>query len=512
MSKNNQLHNYQATVSKCKNCAAADKSKNGTNLKHACDNMAQEENVKRADNASNFCKLKNSSTSCADASRPTRDSCIIERLNCLYLSDSLADVHFLVGKRQDSYAERIPAHKLVLSIGSPVFMAMFYGTGSQMQAGPEIHIPDADPLSFKHMLKYLYTDELEIGPDSVMNTLYICKKYAVDSLEKECVNFLQSNLRADNAFMLLEQALLFDEAKLADLCLGVIDRNTNEAFSAECFLDINLNTLVLMLKRDSLGIAEFKLYNYVIKWAQSQCARRGLYPVNGENQRLVLGEAVDLIRFPLMSKEEFAKAMSNEDSRIIDEKAIVDIFINLTLANDSSVSAKNLSYSCTPRSCVGGKEQVINRFCQVESRWGYSGTSDRVRFSVNRKIFVLGLGLYGSIYGKCEYQAVIQLIHYDSYKTCAQNTTSFTCDGSNSTFTVFFKEPVEILADTDYIASATLKGPDSYYGTKGLRQIVHEVSSGTKITFNFQYASGNNNGTSVEDGQIPEIIFLNSCS
>ena len=57
------------------------------------------------------------------------------------------------------------------------------------------------------------------------------------------------------------------------------------------------------------------------------------------------------------------------------------------------------------------------------------------------------------------------------------------------------------------------KGPDSFYGTKGLRKVSHEVNlSAGKVVFHFQYASGNNNGTSVEDGQIPEIIFLYSCS
>lgn len=32
-----------------------------------------------------------------------------------------------------------------------------------------------------------------------------------------------------------------------------------------------------------------------------------------------------------------------------------------------------------PRCCLRGKECSINRFQQVESRWGYSGTSDRIR-------------------------------------------------------------------------------------------------------------------------------------
>lgn len=55
---------------------------------------------------------------------------------------------------------------------------------------------------------------------------------------------------------------------------------------------------------------------------------------------------------------------------------------------------------------------------------------------------------------------------------------------------------------------ASPQGPDSHYGTKGLRKVIHESpTSGAKTCFTFCYAAGNNNGTSVEDGQIPEIIF-----
>ncbi|CAF0902528.1 unnamed protein product, partial [Brachionus calyciflorus] len=524
MSKNNQ-HENKFQMLKCKNCVTSSSSNQvahkNDQVYNDYENMDQQQEILKANN---FSKLRNNSTvqnfepNLVDqqqtANTPNKASCIIDRLNFLYLNENLADVYFFVGKQNDQI-ERIPAHKLVLSIGSPVFMAMFYGTGSQMQSNKEIEIPDADPISFKNMLKYLYTDELHIEPDSVMNTLYISKKYAIEALERECVDFLKNNLRPENAFMLLEQALLFDESKLAESCLTLIDRNSVDSFSSECFLDIDRKTLILILKRDSLGIREFKLFYYVLKWAQHQCVKQNLLPVDKKNQKVVLGDAINLIRFSLMTKEEFAIAMNDENSRIIDDKSIVDLFINLTLTNSEnsySYVPKILSFNDTPRNCLGGKEQIINRFSQIESRWGYSGTSDRVRFSVNQKIYVLGFGLYGSIYGKCEYQAIIQLIHFDSCKTCAQNSTNFFCDGTKSTFAVYFKEPVQILADTDYIASATLKGPDSYYGTKGLRNITHEVSTGIKLTFNFQYASGNNNGTSVEDGQIPEIIFLYSCS
>lgn len=56
-----------------------------------------------------------------------------------------------------------------------------------------------------HFCRFLYSDEVQIGPETVMTTLYTAKKYAVPALEAHCVEFLKKNLRADNAFMLLTQ-------------------------------------------------------------------------------------------------------------------------------------------------------------------------------------------------------------------------------------------------------------------------------------------------------------------
>ena len=45
----------------------------------------------------------------------------------------------------------------------------------------------------------------------------------------------------------------------------------------------------------------------------------------------------------------------------------------------------------------------------------------------------------------------------DSTKVMGSNDPTFQCDGTTSTFRVMFKEPVEILPNTSYIACATLK-------------------------------------------------------
>ncbi|KAL1117731.1 hypothetical protein AAG570_004046 [Ranatra chinensis] len=413
----------------------------------------------------------------------------------MYNNEVLSDVHFVVGR--DITQQRIPAHKFVLSVGSAVFDAMFNGTLASDAA--EIELPDVEPAAFLALLRFLYSDDVQIGPETVMTTLYTAKKYAVSALERHCVDFLKSNLGADNAFMLLTQARLFDEPQLAALCLDTIDKNTAESFNADGFTDVDLETLSVVLERDTLRIQEAKLFKAVLRWCEAECGRRQL-SATANNKRIVLASALPLIRFPLMSVEEFA--VGPAQSGILTDREVVSLFLYYTVNPKPPISFKDI-----PRSSMTGKERAVNRFRQFESRWGYSGTSDRIRFIVDRRIFVVGFGLYGSIHGPAEYEVNLQVLHTASGKVCGSNVTRFSCDGSCYTFRVMFKEPVEILPNTSYTASTTLKGPDSYYGTKGLKRVSIDCSSESKVTFQFTYAAGNNNGTSVEDGQIPEILF-----
>jgi len=52
---------------------------------------------------------------------------------------------------------------------------------------------------------------------------------------------------------------------------------------------------------------------------------------------------------------------------------------------------------------------------------------------------------------------LLQILHADTSHVCGTNDTGFVCDGSKATARVLFKEPVEIQANTSYIACATLK-------------------------------------------------------
>ncbi|KAG5329359.1 BTBD2 protein, partial [Acromyrmex heyeri] len=431
-----------------------------------------------------------------------------ERIVFLFNNEILSDVTFLVGR--GAQQQRIPAHKLVLSCGSAVFDAMFNGTLAT--ASSEIEVPDVEPAAFLAVLLFLYTDEIQIDPETVMTTLYTAKKYAVAALEKHCVDFLKNNLTSDNAFLLLTQARLFDEPQLASVCLDTIDRFTTDAFTADGFTDIDIDTLMIVLERDTLRVRESKLFQAVLRWSEAECVRQQL-PVTPENQRLVLGDALSLVRFPLMSKEEFTAGPAQSGLLNYSEASITIFFQYmshvLSLFSYFILNPKpSVGFQTMPRCCMTGKEQTVCRFQHTKSRWGYFGTSDRIRFSVDRRIFLIGYGVYGSTQEPAIYEVTVELIHTASGKVIATNATSFSCDGSKYTYRLMFKELAEILPNTIYTASATFKGPYSYYGTKGMKTVIVDCDSGSgKVKFKFSSELGDNNGTSTDEGQIPELIF-----
>ena len=61
-------------------------------------------------------------------------------------------------------------------------------------------------------------------------------------------------------------------------------------------------------------------------------------------------------------------------SGILTDREVVSLFLHFTVNPKPHVE-----FIDRPRCCLRGKECSITRFGQVESRWGYSGTSDRIR-------------------------------------------------------------------------------------------------------------------------------------
>merc|ERR1711997_546896 len=156
--------------------------------------------------------------------------------------------------------------------------------------------------------------------------------------------------------------------------------------------------------------------------------------------------------------------------------------------------------------------QVCSRFgssAYRSNQWRYRGRTDAIQFNVDKRVFIVGFGLYGSSNGSSDYSAKIELKSSNGGRLLSCNTQQFFSDGSSNTFNVFFDQPVQLEPDTYYVASAVLDGAElSYFGQEGMS----EVTIDNEVTFQFQCSIESTNGTSVQGGQIPELIFYGPTS
>ncbi|XP_020898782.1 BTB/POZ domain-containing protein 6-like [Exaiptasia diaphana] len=420
---------------------------------------------------------------------------IRERCQFMFNNKLLSDITFVIGKNGEK--KRIWAHKLLLAISSPVLHAMFYG--SMAEQGLEVELSDCEYETFLELLSYIYFDEVEINESNVLGILYLAKKYILPFLAEKCLDFLEQNIDNQNAFTLLSQARHYNEENLEEKCWEIIERETAQAISSDDFLEINHGVITALLSRETLTVEEVDLFKAVKKWSEKECIRMNLPPLP-ENIRKVLSVALYLVRFPVMTLEEFASDAAV--SGILTQDETIAVF----LYHGSKGTKKIAKFPCEPRRGIH-KVYRCRRFRSHCSDWQCDGTNvDSIRFSVDSDILVTGVGLYGISKPDdtdVPFNVDVELLdsHNDSLATYEG---TYFVDGSNDIHDVHFEMPVAIEAHESYIIRALIKGPLSLRGNEGMRELRCE-RSGVRFWFDVDEASFN--GTTTCDGQIPEIIF-----
>ncbi|XP_018577188.1 E3 ubiquitin-protein ligase MYCBP2-like, partial [Anoplophora glabripennis] len=153
--------------------------------------------------------------------------------------------------------------------------------------------------------------------------------------------------------------------------------------------------------------------------------------------------------------------------------------------------------------------QSINRFENHGGGWGYSGHSiEAIRFMTDTDVLLGGFGLFG---GRGEYTAKLKLIdigadggeqEIDGELLAETEDIQYEC-GPRQKYPVLFDEPIHIQAHRWYVAWCRISGPSSDCGSSGQTMIITE----DQVIFYFKSSKKSNNGTDVNAGQIPQLLY-----
>ena len=425
----------------------------------------------------------------------------------MFDTDLFSDVKFLVPKANGESESKqvISAHKLVLSISSPVFEAMFYG--KLAETTDTIELPDCEYDSLLELFRYMYSDEVHLSESNVMAVLYLAKKYMVPSLAEKCMEYLQNSLDPSNVFSILPSAEKYEEKNLVDQCWKVIDKQTEEAVKSDGFATIERSLLETVVVRDTLTIEEIQLFKAVDLWATKQCEKQGL-AADGTTKRRILGEEVIKgIRFPTMKQEDFATVVL--DSEILRKKEIVNLVKCL-----NSASKIPVIFPDSKRSGVVGDIQRCCRFGSLSIGLVFRYDSlrrDAICFSVDKDAELCGVCLFGSENSTFLVDLKIKNISTGTY--VVSKTGNFASKLIQSEkfsyhgFEVMFDTKIILAKNTTYWLWADISGPDSLCGRDG----VSSVNCGDiTITFSMPvFCFGRyDNQSEVQVGQFPEFLIV----
>lgn len=224
-----------------------------------------------------------------------------ERHKFLFLNTRLSDVTLIVD------GHNIPVHSILLSAASEAFASMF--SSDWKKDGSAIPVPDCVLSAFQSLLRFVYTDEIVMLKQDIGSVLRVADRFLVQSLIDAI-----TKPALDPAVVLPAAEFAIEhhndnnnennDSDLMFRCFSLIDANPLKYMRRPEFLTVPHKVIREMAARDSCAVREIRLFKRCIEWSVAECERRGL-SATSENQRLVMQPFLHLIRFPLMTGQEF---------------------------------------------------------------------------------------------------------------------------------------------------------------------------------------------------------------
>ena len=472
------------------------------------------------------------------------------RIGRLLSCEEMADMHFLIGPHPLSLSSssssvglktttttatintpsptsplrklRIPAHRLIMIAASPVFRQILLDptTGQLIECERDLEINDIEPSSFLEFLRYAYTDSAKLNKDNVVGILIASKRYQISTLERQCIDYIHKCLSKRSSLAIWISTRIYGLKDLEKVARKSMQHYAESILLSNDFLRLDQQSLADILSDDLLRADEIVIFRSLTRWAKQNCLRQGICP-NRANVRMIIGDALNLIRFPLMSEEQLQRIVAAEGI-LEDEllRALVHCSRNWPRTSNMMAEAPS-TFSNEPRAFqrLAGRLHNVYRFASFENTLPNRYLNRSLNFLANKRVWLAGVGLYAPRKACTFYLNLwvrVRRADYDNQTWHSpldriEHTMLLKYDGNGHIINMNFDEPLQIEANVQYEVLATITpSPRStslvrarlhphlyytrpnevnfYYGTEGQYATKVRVNNrGENVIFNFNW-------------------------
>eukprot|EP00397_Hematodinium_sp_SG-2012_P030064 GEMP01031814.1.p1 GENE.GEMP01031814.1~~GEMP01031814.1.p1 ORF type:complete len:420 (+),score=82.46 GEMP01031814.1:130-1389(+) len=198
------------------------------------------------------------------------------------------------------------AHKVILSLSSSVFQAMFAHKFKENLTSEVV--VEADGAMIGQLLQHIYHLPVEVSEADIFPLLDLGKKYGVESLTSECENFLQKTIRASQPkemCQILPAAMRYGCHDVVNACCeGLLGMAIPPM---DLLLDLDLGSFQAVAQSDDWQFEEDRIFDLAVQYCK----------VHAVSFDLLL----PYLRIPQLSAEKLAWARDND---MIPDKLLCD--------------------------------------------------------------------------------------------------------------------------------------------------------------------------------------------
>ncbi|XP_076050298.1 uncharacterized protein LOC143030922 [Oratosquilla oratoria] len=229
-----------------------------------------------------------------------------ERLQHLYISSELSDLDIFFPEVE----EPIKAHRLVLSMNSPVFFAMLKGP----LAVDMLTLSEDPRQSFLKLLEHMYLERMDLeSVEEALGMYALAHKYKMVSAIKYCAQYIASNVKEETMPAVLDTSVLYEDAALKKKCKEILDRDPDAVMMPETVSHLSKETLRDLLTDETLAFSsEVVPFRGLIAWGKAHLGQQE--EPSGSTLRAKIGDdLLKEVRFLDMTCDEILENVVGTD-------------------------------------------------------------------------------------------------------------------------------------------------------------------------------------------------------
>lgn len=124
--------------------------------------------------------------------------------------------------------------------------------------------------AFKHLMRYIYTGDLKIEDEEVLDTvlglLQLVNMYGFEELQTAMCSYLRRVTSIQNVCLIFEAALWHHLKELEEYCHGILGEHAAAVIESESFLQLSASALKKILSQDTFCAKEIDIFKAVNRW------------------------------------------------------------------------------------------------------------------------------------------------------------------------------------------------------------------------------------------------------